>query len=231
MKVAFKKFNFQRKSEKWKKVLELEIKNLCHLSHPNIVKIYGAVLEHGSIGIVMEYLPYSLHQAMFTRGKQFSIAEKKVIIKHVCEGLKYLHSLEIVHCNLTSENVLLSAQKFAKIGNYGPKFVRSEIDSNIGGKVDSRYASPEILQVQPLNIGQLKKCDVYSLGILTYEVFEAKEPCESLPLELSNQSDLSPHAIVSYMLPHILDIAKKCWAVDFDKRPTAEKFLVKWNEV
>lgn len=220
MRIAFKKFNFQRKSEKWTRILELEMKSLCHLSHPNIVKLHGAVLDHGSIGIVMEYLPHSLHQAVFTKGQKFSQDEKKTIIKDVCKGLIYLHSLELAHCHLTSKNVILSAHKFAKIGNYGPGFVKSD------DKVDIDYASPEILYIRPLNCEQKKKCDMYSLGILTYEVFEAKEPYEGLPTDLSSSTKVSHN-----MQPHVLDIARSCWMVESDKRPSAQEFLVTWKEV
>ncbi len=57
----------------------------------------------------------------------------------------WLHNLEIVHCDLTSENIILSPcniAKIAKIGNYGPKFVRSEFDSN-------HYNIPLIIVMPP----------------------------------------------------------------------------------
>ncbi len=231
VRIAFKRFNFQRRSERWRRVLDLEVRHLCQLSHQNIVRIYGAVLETGSVGIVMEYLPCSLHRAMFLEGRQFSNAEKKVIIKHVAQGLIFLHDLEIVHCNLTSENVIMSACNYAKIGNYGPKFVRSECATNhcnIGKNIDHRYASPEILHVRPLNRQQLKKCDIYSLGILIYEVFEAKEPYEGLPSDILNHHQTSSSSQVSdAMSPPILDMARNCWG-ESNGRPTAEQFLVMW---
>ena len=121
---------------------------------------------------------------MFVEGQQFREDEKRAIIRHVSEGLLYLHSMDIVHCNLTSRNVILSANNFAKIINYGPKFVRSKIGSNHCNIGDCRYASPEIFHIRPLNIEQLSKCDIYSLGILVCEVFEAKEPYNDLPSDI-----------------------------------------------
>ena len=232
-KVAFKKFNFQRNSEKWKKVLELEVRSLCSLSHPNIVGIYGAVLDNGSIGIVMEHLPHSLYQVMFVEGKRLSEEDKRALIRHVSEGLSYLHSMNIVHCNLTSRNVLVSANNSAKISNYEPKFVRSKFGStssfNIGEEIDCRYASPEILHIRPLNIEQLAKCDIYSLGILVCEVFETKEPCKDLPSDIL-QNKSSAHWI-KHMSPSILDMVMECLAVNSETRPTAEGFLEEWKRL
>ena len=80
--------------------------------------------------------------------------------------------------------------------------------------------------MRPLSSDQLMKCDVYSLGILTYEVFAAKEPYEGLPLDLSKSE-----ASFNNMSPPVLDVARKCWSVDWDQRITAKKFLVKWNSI
>ena len=231
--VAFKKFNYQRNIwGTWKIILKSEIRNLCHLSHPNVVKIYGAVLDKGSVGIVMERLQYSLYKAMFVEEIHFSGIEKMEIIKQVSEGLKYLHSLEIAHCNLTSENIILSASKLAKIGNYGPKFVRSTTMSDFRstvGEIDHRYAPPEI---RPLNIRQLKKCDIYSLGILVFEVFEARPLHEDIHSDILSLIENPKHSsLVNHIPPPILSIAIFCWEVDSNRRPSIEEFLMHWNSL
>ncbi len=123
--IAFKKYTVQTRSENWLAKLNLEMKRLCKIEHPNLVRIYGAMEKIGNIGIAMELLDCTLHQAVITERRPFPEKKRFTFVRQISEALKYLHNSTIVHSNLTSKNIFLSLHNIAKIGNYGPKLVRS----------------------------------------------------------------------------------------------------------
>lgn len=235
-KVAFKKFRAQSDSEEWRAKMKHEVKSLRQLRHPRVVAVYGVTLEIGSTGIIMERLTCNLHQALFIDKRSLSGDKRKKIIRQILEGLEFLHSKEVVHCNLTSKNVLLDQYNGAKITNYGPKFVRSIFESihDPIGKFDPNYAAPEILQSKPLTCEQLKEADVYSMAVLSYEVMESVEPYEGLPSQLTraNSTRQSGSSPPSANLSHgMFDVMKRCWDEDSAKRPSSRDFLNDWRRL
>ena len=160
--------------------LNLEMKNLCKIMHPNLVRIFRAVEEVGAIGIAMELLYCTFHQAVIGEKKDFPKKKRFAAVRQISEGLKFLHSSDIVHSNLTSKNIFLNTYT-AKIGNYGPKLVRSKLESiydPVWEDLDEKHAAPELLpSSSPILIDGVKKADVYSLALVAYEVLSSKEPC------------------------------------------------------
>lgn len=224
-KIAFKKYNItvstQSELEKWRQKLRYEVGIISKLSHPNLVKVYGAKVEIGyRIGIVLEEMQCSLCEVAF-RKNQLREAKKRRIIRQVSEGLSFLHNKKIVHCNLTTANIYLSLHSIAKIGSYGPKCVQSKfgtIAEDIVSEVDESYTAPELFNQSNLTPEQLQKADIYSLGIVIFEVMTGTKSHAGIPL------------LDSSKLPHsMLEIMSTCWEDDPEKRPTANHFLKDWK--
>ena len=70
------------------------------LGNPNIIEIFGLVIEENYVGIIMEYLHKSLYRSLFIREDKFTGVIKKKIISQAANGLVYLHDRGITHGNL-----------------------------------------------------------------------------------------------------------------------------------
>lgn len=105
--------------------------------------------------------------------KMLSEPEAVKFFKHLVEGFKELYKLKIIHRDIKPANILLSGGR-AKISDFGFSRIIENIDDvNILSFVGSPlYMSPEILSQQPFS----SKCDVWSAGILLFEMLYGKTP-------------------------------------------------------
>lgn len=212
---------------------------LSQLSHPNIVRIYGATLLTSKTGIVMELLTISLYYALFSADKHNSLPsrKKKRIVRQIASGLEYLHDQNIVHCNLSSGNVFLSDQGVAKLGNYGPKCARMNSESNYHMVGDTSgcfcYSAPEILQKDILLVRELKMADTYSLATVAYEVLSGKHSFREgiSEIELTNEVviyNARPLLEGTQISEPVKEILTKCWDVNPNSRLSAHDFVAQW---
>ena len=242
--VAFKKLLYQQMSKKHKESFKTEIKVLATINHPNTVKMFGAVIEDGKIGIVMEYLQRSLFQAVFIDETCFSESKKKEIVSQMASALLYLHTHEpkIAHCDIKSENVLLDKNNIAKLGDFGLSALKNTTESSrstvagvVPGQGTPRYSAPEVLRGELLTrIDQLFQTDLYSLAIVVFEVVAEEEPFEGLnirQLEANvGRGDLRPSAAVALAQP-VTDLLQRCWDGSAFKRVTVAEFQARWSNI
>ena len=241
--VAFKKLFYQRMSKKRRDSFVTEITVLAALDHPNTVKMVGVVVEEGKIGIVMEYLPRSLFQAIFIDHAEFPDAKKKEIIHQMASALVYLHTHEpkIAHCDVKSENVLLDGNDKAKLGDFGLSAIKNATESSRStaagvapGQGTPRYSAPEVLRGEILTMSQLFQADIYSLAVVAFEVVAEEEPFEGLSVKQleSNvgRGDLRPTSSVA-LSPKLSDLLKRSWEGTAQKRPGAAEFIRKLHDI
>ena len=240
--VAFKKLFYQHMSKKHREDLLKEIKVLSALDHPNAIRMFGVVVEEQKIGIVMEYMSRSLFQAIFIDCTEFSEAKRKEIIHQVASALLYLHTHEtkIAHCDIKSENVLLDKNDIAKLGDFGLSAIKNATETSKSsaaaqpGQGTPRYSAPEVLRGELLTMSQLLPTDIYSLGVVVFEVVTEEEPFEGLRIrqlvENVGRGNLRPTSKVA-LSQALSDLLKSCWDGSASKRPTAAEFLAKWNNI
>ena len=239
MKIAFQKFSTRKKPAKWMKKLRSEIQFLCKLDHPNILRLYGGVLTKELSGVVMEYVPHSLYQAVFTEDQERKLddMEKRRIVRQISEGLFFLHDSNIVHCNLTTKTVLIAEYNVVKISGHGPKFQASKVESvyELVGQFDPIYTAPEIRRKELLTPDQLKKADMYSLAAVAYEVMEEKKLCDLISIQDVTASkssiDLAKTLKFDQMSSSIFDALCECWKENASLRPTTREFIARWKSL
>ena len=195
--IAFKKLAYQQISKKKREQLVKEIRIFSKLSHDNIVKMFGVVVDAENIGIIMEYLPKTLYHAIFIEEVSFGREEKKRIIGEIIAALCYLHTPEdtlsyskpkIAHCDVKSQNILLDVNNVAKLCDFGLSAMKNTMQSSssrslaIPGQGTPRYAAPEVLRGEVLTMSGLIMSDIYSLSLVIYEIFVEEEPYEDLGL-------------------------------------------------
>lgn len=158
-----------------------EILIQSYLTHPHIVAIYGHCHDEQNVYLLLEAcLGGNLFQKLkATDGKGLSEKEVANTVKEACKALAYMHANDIIHRDIKPENILLH-EGIVKICDLGWA-VHSPLMRNTrcGTPV---YLSPEVLQCDLYD----SKVDVWSIGVLTYELLFAR-----IPFEIKCIEDLS----------------------------------------
>jgi eukaryotic-like serine/threonine-protein kinase len=149
---------------------EHEAKTIARLNHPNIVKVYDIEERFRTIFIMMEFLEgFSLEYLLKNTPKP-SLANILDIILQVCYGLEYAHKQGIIHQDIKPGNIFMQPDGQAKIVDFGLCCPLGNIDFNMPGT--AFYMSPEQIQGEPVD----ERTDIYSLGIMIYEMLTGRRP-------------------------------------------------------
>lgn len=155
---------------------QAEADTLKSLRHPNIVKYIDFFDAEGIHGMVMEYLPLpTLTQSLQDVGT-FSIDNILQVITKITEALAFIHKKGIVHHDLKSSNILVSIKAMAvaevKLLDFGLAHIINSGLDNRGGTL--AYMAPEQTGILQKTIDH--RADLYSLGIILYEILAGKLP-------------------------------------------------------
>lgn len=132
---------------------------LSKYNHPNILKIFNIESnsnDRNSLSILYEYCPLNLDKAIKT--KKLNKVQISCLFYQIVEGMKYIHSLRIIHRNLKPTNILIDKDGIAKIGDIGVSILFTTIDET------QKFMAPEIINNEEFD----EKIDVYSFGVLAY---------------------------------------------------------------
>ncbi|HET8528804.1 MAG TPA: Stk1 family PASTA domain-containing Ser/Thr kinase [Gaiellaceae bacterium] len=150
-----------------------EAKNAAALSHPNIVSIYDRGEAEGTYYIAMEYIDgRSLKELVVTRGPApLTVAVEYA--RQILSALRFAHRHGIVHRDIKPHNVLVDAEGRVKVTDFGIARAGTSQMTEAGSIVGTaQYLSPE--QARGTNVDQ--RSDVYSLGIVLYELLTGTVP-------------------------------------------------------
>lgn len=144
------------------------------LTHPNIVDVYDFDEEDGMQYLVMEYVDGMDLKTYIKRNFPIPLQQVIKILKQVLSAVSEAHKAGIIHRDLKPQNILIDNQGNAKISDFGIAMTNSELGmtqtNTIFGSV--HYLSPE----QTRGGMATDKSDVYSLGIILYEMLVGKVP-------------------------------------------------------
>ncbi|MCW5873106.1 MAG: protein kinase [Anaerolineales bacterium] len=157
---------------------KLEVRSLARLSHPNIVSVLGYGEYEGRPYLVMEYVPGGTLKDKL--GKPMRWETALALLAPIARALHYAHGKKIVHRDVKPSNILITEDGRPMLSDFGvAKLIGSEkttaltaTDMGIG---TPHYMSPE--QGRNQEIGP--KSDVYSLGVVLYEMVTGKKPFQA----------------------------------------------------
>ena len=145
-----------------------EAKAAACMSHPNIVNIYDVGVDGEDHYIVMEYVPGATLKRKIQDEAPLDVPTAVHIAKDIADGLAHAHANNIVHCDIKPHNILMTSDNRAKIADFGIARAVTESTMTYSGNVvgSVHYFSPE----QARGSGITPKSDVYSLGVVMYEM-------------------------------------------------------------
>ncbi len=198
-----------------------EIKLARKISHPHVGRMYELLEENGIHFITMEYVPGEDLKSSIRRFGQLPIGKSISIAKQICEGLAEAHKTGVVHRDLKPSNIMVDKEGNAKVMDFGiARSIHSKSITGEGTVIGTpEYMSPE--QAEGIEADQ--RSDIYSLGIILYEMVTGKVPFEgNTPLSIAMKHKLAaprdPKELVSQLADNLSLLILKCLEKNRDKR-------------
>jgi tRNA A-37 threonylcarbamoyl transferase component Bud32 len=196
----------QTEMEELRDRLMREARAAGKLSHPNIVTIYDIGSENNIHYIAMEYLEGQTLENLIKRKVQFSYKIIANIIAQICKGLQYAHDQGIIHRDVKPANIMVLPDYTVKVMDFGIARVDSTSMTKTGIAMGTpNYIAPELLQGKSVD----RRCDIFSLGVVLYELLTGRRPFKgenltSLIFSIINDNPPQPSKI-NENIPLIFD--------------------------
>lgn len=152
-----------------------EAKAAANLTHPNIVTVHDFGFDSGRFFIVMEYVPGTDLKTILQRRGRYTIHEAGNLIIQACAGVGYAHRAGLVHCDIKSQNLIITPDMRLKVTDFGIARALASISPEEKTDVvwgSPQYFSPEQASGKPPSPAS----DVYSLGVVFYEMLTGRLP-------------------------------------------------------
>lgn len=168
--------NDEESGERYRKMFFNEAHTAGRLTHPNIISIYDAGVDDEICYIVMEYVEGGATLKPYCRADNLLPVEKVVEIAFKCaKALDYAHRQGVVHRDIKPTNILVTQDMDVKIGDFSIAHL-TKMDATetmpLGLVGSPRYMSPEQITEDYLT----NQTDIFSLGIIMYELLTGKHP-------------------------------------------------------
>jgi serine/threonine protein kinase len=189
--VAVKLLNSSHEDVLKQEIFRRELQALSRVEHPNIVDVLGSGWseEHQCHYLILEYLPRTLVHEIEAHRQDSDQSWCWPLMRAMADALAYAHSESIVHRDIKSSNVLITARCQPKLADFGISWLRFELSKGV--TVSSfwsvGYAAPEQRTQQQAD----ERSDIYSLGCVFYHLLSRQEP----PIDGVSNQDIEALAI------------------------------------
>jgi hypothetical protein len=216
--VTFKRYNSYIGEGIIKDILDLREVDSFHL-----LPITGACIKAPVVEIVTAFISNgSLYKALHSSNVIFSESHRLKIARELAEGMRDLHIQGKVHGHLTSHNVLMDDEWVVKISDLGMSYLKKYASVDLGYTNKSAWSSPEMLNDKsPVCLKATCSDDVYSYGVILWEIFTGQEPFPEVSIKKLRQlaSEGYRPNIPESLDDGISQLIKSCWNVDPKSRP------------
>ncbi|KAL1549641.1 Serine/threonine-protein kinase edr1 [Salvia divinorum] len=227
--VAVKKFLDQDFSGAALDEFKREVRIMRRLRHPNVVLFMGAVTRPPNLSIITEFLPRgSLYRIIHRPHCQIDEKRRIKMALDVAKGMNCLHTSipTIVHRDLKSPNLLVDNNWNVKVGDFGlSRLKHNTFLSSKSTAGTPEWMAPEVLRNEPSN----EKCDVYSFGVILWELATLKLPWSGMnPMQVVGAVGFQNRRldIPKDVDPLVGRIIWECWQTDPNLRPSFAQLCV-----
>ena len=198
-----------------------ELKFARKISQRNVCRMYDINEDEGTQFITMEYVPGEDLKSTIRRMGKLSVGKAISIAKQVCEGLSEAHQLGVVHRDLKPQNIMIDKKRNARIMDFGiARSLEVKGLTETGMMIGTpEYMSPEQAEGKDVDL----RSDIYSLGIILYEMVTGSVPFEGdtpLSIALKHQAEIprNPKEINDQIPDDLCRVILKCMEKDKEKR-------------
>jgi hypothetical protein len=208
-----------------------EVRLARQVSHPNVCRVFdiGEISETGDAGknfthtfLTMEFVDGEDLASLLRRIGRLPPDKAVEIARQLCAGLAAAHEHGIVHRDLKPANIMLDGRGRARITDFGLAALAAEIKGDAARAGTPAYMSPEQFAGQEVT----PKSDLYSLGLVLYEVLTGKHPFEASSVDQmarlrDKSAPTAPSQFVKDLNPLVERVILRCLDKDPGKRPAS----------
>jgi serine/threonine-protein kinase len=196
-----------------------ELRYARRVTHENVIRIHDFLRIEKAYAISMEYFPSHSLSAEMPRHTPMDPQRALRILWYICRGMHAAHQVKIIHRDLKPPNVLISDAGVVKIVDFGLAAAVSDTATRLtrtGALLGTPlYMAPEQVQNCKIDI----RTDIYSLGIMMYEMFTGRPPyCGNNPMAILYQhlegKATPPRELNAALAPELEAIVLKAMAID-----------------
>jgi hypothetical protein len=192
------------------------------ISHPNVCRVFDIGEVDGQHFISMEYVDGEDLKSLLRRIGRLPSDKAIEIARQICAGLAVAHENGVLHRDLKPANVMLDGRGRARITDFGLAGIAEDIDREELRAGTPAYMAPEQISGKEVTT----KSDIYSLGLVLYELFTGKRAFRGKSLDelIDQQTNHSPEAISSIVKdidPIVEKVIFRCIEKDPENRPSS----------
>jgi len=198
-----------------------ELKIARDISHKNICRMYDLGREAGNYFITMEYVSGEDLKSFIRRSRQLVVGTAILIAEQVCDGLAEAHRLGVVHRDLKPGNVMIDKEGNAKIMDFGiARSISAKGITGAGVMIGTpEYMSPEQVEGKEVD----RRSDIYSLGIILYEMLTGQVPFEgdtpfTVGVKQKSEVPKDPRSLNAQIPQDLSRLVLKCLEKDKERR-------------
>jgi serine/threonine-protein kinase len=204
----------------WLSRFRNEVRTARQVAHPNVCRIYDIGEEDGHIFLSMEYIDGEDLGGVLRRLGRTSHEKAIEIARQICLGLAAAHENGVLHRDLKPANIMIDGRGSARITDFGLAGFLDELE-----QAEARAGTPAYMAPEQLARGKVSvRSDIYSLGLVLYELFTGKrvfetDDIEELKRKHTSGSVSTPSAITEEIDPAVERVIMRCLEEAPEQRP------------
>ncbi len=202
--------------------LYAEVRNARQISHPNVCRVYDIGEHEGRHFLSMEYVDGEDLASLLKRIGRLPAQKALEISREICAGLAAAHDQDVIHRDLKPANIMIDGRGQARIMDFGLAIKPAERSQAEDSAGTPAYMAPE----QMAGMGTSVRSDIYSLGLVLYELFTGRKVLEGASLEEIRRKQMietlqPPSSYALDIDPEIDRVIMRCLAREPASRPSS----------